>query len=177
MADCWAILNAKNIDAEEFESWLEEETSGPDCGPVEGWDLGASYEGGYGGYFYEALALKMIITFKGIVFECVNSVAFDDHCVKTSCECNGKEVSLARSLELPDEDDEYMRAQFEVEYDIPYLAKFTVKEVMSCSEIYDVVGENIKDSALVEATCAEHKISKERFMEFANIFDFRKRWY
>ena len=68
-----------------------------------------------------------------------------------------------------------MRALFEAENDIPYLVKFSVKEVISCSEIYDAVGKKLKDSALVEATCAEHKVSKERFMEFANIFDFKKR--
>ncbi len=68
-----------------------------------------------------------------------------------------------------------MRALFEAENDIPYLVKFSVKEVISCSEIYDVVGKKLKDSDLVEATCSEHKVSKERFMEFANILDFKKR--
>ena len=74
-----------------------------------------------------------------------------------------------------EEELEDMRALFEAENDIPYLVKFSVKEVISCSEIYDVVGKKLKDSALVEATCSEHKVSKERFMEFANIFDFKKR--
>ena len=187
MAECAADLLVKKVDTEEFKKWLEKETdSWPYYDSAKGWDLYASFDEGYGGYFYEALALKMIKAFKGIVFECGNQVIFDDHLVGTSCKCNGKEVTLTRYLELPSDcddevDEEYeeeledMRALFEAENDIPYLVKFSVKEVISCSEIYDAVGKKLKDSALVEATCAEHKVSKERFMEFANIFDFKKR--
>ena len=192
MAECVTDLRVKKVNAEEFEEWLEKETdSYPYYDSAKGWDLYVSFLEGYGGYFWESLALKMVKAFKGIVFECCNKFIFDDHLVGTSCKCNGKEVTLTRYLQLPNDcipydcddevDEEYeeeledIRAQFEAEYDIPYLVKFSVKEVMACFEIYDVLGKKLKDSALVEATCTDHKISKERFMEFANIYNFEER--
>lgn len=187
MADCVTSLYVKNVDIEKFKKWFEKETdSWPYYDTVEGWDLYASIEEGYGGYFYESLALKMIEAFKEIIFECGNQIIFDDHIVGTLCKCNGKEVILKRYIELPNNyndeiDEEYkeeledMRSFLEAENDVPYFVNFSVEEVISCSEVYGIVGKKLKDGALVEATCAEHSISKGRFLEFANIFNFKKR--
>ena len=187
MADCVTSLCVKKVELEEFKEWFENETDEwPYYDMAKGWDLYIEIEGGYGGYFWESLALKMANTFKGIVFKGGNQVIFDDHLIGTTYECNGKEITLKRYIELPNNcddevDEEYeeelkdMRAFFEAENNIPYLAIFSVKEVISCFEVYEVVGEKLDDTALVETTCAEHKISKERFTEFANILDFEKR--
>ena len=37
------------------------------------------------------------------------------------------------------------------------------------------LGKQLNDIALVDTTCAGHKVEKERFMEFANILDFKNR--
>ena len=64
MAECAADLLVKKVDTEEFKKWLEKETdSWPYYDSAKGWDLYASFDEGYGGYFYEALALKMIKAF------------------------------------------------------------------------------------------------------------------
>jgi hypothetical protein len=196
MAEVVTDLYVKKIDTEEFKKWIEKETNArPYYDSVKKWNLYASFEEGYGGYFWEALALKMIKDFKEIVFECNNQVIWDDHLVGTSCKCNGKEVTITRYIELPpsdfddevDEeyeaeyDEEYkaeidsMRNLFEAENGIPYLVKFSVKEVINCFEIYDLVGKKLKDSAFVDAACAKQKTSKEKFMEFIHILDFKNR--
>lgn len=189
----------KNANQKEFSEWFEQET-----------DMWAAFysskdgsfdveiDEGYGGYFWEAFAFKMISKFKGIVFRGMNQVVWDDHIVRTFFECNGKEVELERNIELPDCYDEDMyeeydedidcddaeeyaneqaslRLEFEMEYGIPYNEKFAVNEVKTCAEIYKEVGEKLKDFAFVASVCDKFKIPVERFMQFATIFDFEKR--
>ena len=187
MADCSTSLFVKKVETEEFKKWFKKESSSwTNYDSAEDWDLYVEIEGGYGGYFWESLALKMANSFKGIVFEGDNQVVWDDHLIRTSFESNGEEITLTRCIELPSDfddeiDEEYaeeienMRAIWELENDIPYLVKFSVEDVVGCFKVYEAVEKKLKDGALVEATCTEHKISKERFMEFVNILNFKKR--
>ena len=186
MAECNTTLYVKKVELEEFKKWFEQETGEwPFYAPAIGWDLCIEIEGGYGGYYWESLALKMLNAFKGIAFEGVTQVIFDDHIIGTTYKCNGKEVTLKRYIELPsdcyDEDEEFeedfedTRDFFEAENDIPYLVKFSAKEVKSLFEAYEVIGEKLNDNSLVGATCDERKISIERFIEFANILNFKER--
>lgn len=186
MFDYVTTLYVKNIDTEKFKKWFEKETGGhPFYDSVDGWDLYIEITDGYYGIFWESCALKMAQKFKEIVFNGTCQIIFDDHIIGTTFACNGKEVTLERYIQLPfDEDeieDEYkeelenMRSFWELENDIPYSVTLSVEEIISCSKIYKVVEKNLNDNELVESTCAKHKISKTRFSEFANIWDFKKR--
>ncbi len=188
MADCYTTLYIKNADQNKFGKWFETETDlSPYYNPAEDWDFYVDIEGGYGGYFWESLALKMICKFDGINFDGFNEIIWDDHLVRTSFKCDGDEIVLTRCIELPgdcdeDMDEEFaeepedMRALWEAENDIPYLVKFSVDEVLTCAKIYKKdANKKLKNIDYVKSVCAKHNMPVERFEQFASIINFKNR--
>ena len=192
MAFSYSAIDVKKADKETFEKWIKKETESFICCDIKkGWDFCVDIDGGYGGWFWESLALKMILTFDGIIFNGGNSFGWDDHCIHTHFICDGKELTIERTLETPEPDredfedeEEYaecmeeladMRAFWEDENDIPYSASFSVEEVLTCAKIYEKVKENLEKADFVKSVCDESNVSAEKFMQFATIFDFDNR--
>lgn len=192
MAFSNSTIDIKKADQDTFVEWLEEEINDSVfCEDEKAWDFCVDIEGGYGGYFWESLALKMVIAFDGIIFRGNNNFGWDDHYICTEFTCDGKEITLERSLGTPEPDeddfedeDEYaeameeladMRADWEAENDIPYSAKFSVEEVLLFAKIYEEAKGKLEEADFVESLCAEHNIPSEKFIQFATILDFEKR--
>lgn len=192
MAEFVTELFCKNVEQEQFKKWIEEKEKAfswyytKEDPLMKNWDVGICYECGHSGYFWESMALEMINSFNDIVFEGHNSVGDYEGMVVTDFICDGKEIKITRYIDLPsDYDDEEedeeeaiaMREYLEAENDIPYDVTFSVNEVMACFKIYNMVSKNLNDAAQVKSACDEHKVSKEKFMQFATILDFDARSY
>ncbi len=187
MAECYTELGIKNFNQNKFSKWFKKQTDlSVYYSTADNWDFYAEIEVGYGGYFWEAIAFMMINEFRGIAFKGCNQLIFNDHLISTSFMCDGNEVVLTRSLELPcdcdeDIDDELyeelddMRMLWEIENDIPYLVKFSADEIIACSEIYKKAGKRLEKDSLIESFCNKHNIAKEKFIQFATILNFDKR--
>lgn len=188
MAEVVTNINIKNINKEKFSKWFNEKLN----------NIYASYENASDGYdfcvsvfdygnfqFWEAFAFMMVQEFEEIIFQGCYDIYFDDHCAYTTISCDGKEIIIKRGVSLPDyfeefdeddEDYEYykeeaesLRAEFELDYDIPYLVKFSVDEAIICSKICETINNKLEDTAFVKSICAEYKMSFEKFMQFATI--------
>ncbi len=191
MADCYTELILKNVNQDEFKKWFDKKVDEfVYYSPAQDGGFGAEIEGGYGYYFWEALSFMMIDKFEGIVFKGSNQVDFGDHLVRTTFECDGKEIVLERTLEFPDsydeEDDEFFEEECDeetdgwreilaIENDIPYSVRFSVAEVIACAKAYTELNKKLKDSALVKSVCDKYNISTEKLKQYSTILNFKKR--
>lgn len=187
MADFYTEFHyVENVDQFEFETWFEKATrSQPFFESVEN-SFRITAFGGYGGYVWDSLLLKMMYAFKGIAFEGFNQVVWDDHLVYTAFASNGKELEIERHVELPFDDAEeldaetseeisYMRPIWEEESYSPFYAKFPSEEIELFMEVYVKHRAQISDISAIEVICAEYQISCQKFSLFLTMLDFENR--
>jgi hypothetical protein len=57
---------------------------------------------------------------------------------------------------------------------MPYRVRISIKDLKACFKVCQTVGKKLKDTALVDSVCAEHKISIEKLEVFTSIFDLER---
>lgn len=198
-AETYTSLKIKGTNSDEFKKWFDKEMGATyRSDPSDGWDLCYEIEDGIQNYFWEYFSLKMACVFEGIVFDGITNLYWGDHTLKTKFNCDGNEVVITKSIEIPDYDDDepkeyygdepdekieeeldeevmYQLNMWEADYDMPYLVKFSVETIANCNKVYGEVNKKLKDSDLVESTCSKYNVSKELFLDFANIYNYKKR--
>ena len=177
MAEVCTDVRFRKVNAEKLNKWFFKKAGAFVYeSPTGNGELSAEVEGGYAGFFWESLALQLVCEFEGIVFDGCNQFILDDHIVKTVFRCDGSEIALLRSLEVPTKrkNIETMLALWETEAVIPYEVKFSVEEILCYAKIQKEAKKR-KDPTLAESLCAGQGVSFERFSQFATILNFKKR--